>query len=98
MPYRSNLLTVLSRQIVSWQLPDEVLVEVYLRLREALPQSPLQFLQREEQPFDGMVYRFSLVDPHNRIVVHYFAFHVLYGQDEETLYIVRGGYVKSSGV
>ncbi|MBI1913526.1 MAG: hypothetical protein HYS12_02040 [Planctomycetes bacterium] len=41
-----------------------------------------------------MVYRFSLVDPDNRFCEHLFQFAVRYGQDEETLWVVRGRHVR----
>jgi hypothetical protein len=45
-----------------------------------------------------MVYRFALIDPGNRLRQHFFSFQIFYGQDEETLLIVRGGYVCADGV
>jgi hypothetical protein len=98
MPYRARLLPGLARRIAHWALPDPVLVEVYLRLREVLPTSPAQHLLRSRRPVDGMVYRFSLIDPGNRLREHFFNFQVFYGQDEETLLIARGAYVCVDGV
>jgi hypothetical protein len=38
-----------------------------------------------------------MIEPRNRLCEHHFIFHIFYGQDEETLFLVRGGYVKNSG-
>jgi hypothetical protein len=39
MSHRVEIPPVMRRKIISWSLPDEVLVEVYLRLTEDLEQS-----------------------------------------------------------
>ncbi len=41
-----------------------------------------------------MTFAFTLVDPENRLCLHAFAFLVVYGQDEETLHVVRMEYAK----
>jgi hypothetical protein len=56
--------------INSWGLPDPVYVEVFLRLREELPDHPVARMWRADQPFDGMHYGFTLIDPQNRLCVH----------------------------
>jgi hypothetical protein len=89
MPYRVRTLPQVARQIQRWPMPDVVLVDVYLRL-DLLTSNPAERLSRETTPFDGMVYRFSLIDPTNELCVHTFLFHAVYGQDEETLWIVHG--------
>jgi hypothetical protein len=54
-------------------------------------------LRRERGPtFDGMVYRFAFADRFRRALRHHFAFHVLFGQDEATLFIARGHYEATS--
>jgi hypothetical protein len=98
MPYRVRVLPGLARRLAQWALPDAVLVEVYIRLREVLPAAPALHLLRSRRPGEGMVYRFSLIDPGNRLREHFFSFHVFYGQDEETLLIARGAYVCVDGV
>ncbi len=98
MPFQVRIVSSLARHISSWQLPDSVLVEVYLRLRDDLIRDPAHSLQRTQQLFDGMNYSFSLMDPENRLQEHFFTFQVLYGSDEETLYVVRGAYIRTSGI
>jgi hypothetical protein len=95
MPYLVRILPRAERHIASWKLPDEVLVEIYLRLQGKLPMSPSKLLRRKD---DGMIYKFSMVDPTNRFCEHFFEFPVLYGQDEETLLVNRGAYVKVVGI
>jgi hypothetical protein len=85
------------KRIRSWNLPDTILVEVHLRLREELAQSPTMHLVRRDRPFDGMVYAFSLVDPERRLCEHTFAFKVVYSQDEEYLIISNGAYLRRDG-
>jgi hypothetical protein len=40
-----------------------------------------------------MVYEFWVTDPQGRAQLHNFIFHVRYGDDEQTLWILRAGYV-----
>ena len=91
MPYRVELRPRVTRQIVSWGLSDSLFVEVHLRLQRNLTENPAFALLRTEQPFDGMTFRFSLIDPENRLRECLFVFHVLYSQDEERLIVVRAG-------
>jgi hypothetical protein len=46
MSHRVEIPPVIRRKIMSWSLPDEVLVEVYLRLTETLANNPASVLQR----------------------------------------------------
>jgi hypothetical protein len=94
--FRIRWATQANRQVNSWQLSDVLLVEVHLRLQQ-LEQDPARLLVRLRQPFDGMCYRFSLVDPENRLREHRFLFHVVYSQDEERLIVVRGAYQRRDG-
>lgn len=92
MSYRVHVRRTVQRRIVAWGLPDAVFVEVLLRLQERLGRNPPQELVRVRRPFDGMVYGFSMVDPTNRFREFTFLFHVLYGQDEESLQVVNCNY------
>jgi hypothetical protein len=96
--YKVQLTDRVRRQIASWNLPDAVLVEVYLRLRERLAENPTDQLIRTPDPFDGLVYAFEMVDPQNRLSVYRLFFHVIYGQDEETLYVLNGAMLYSFGL
>jgi hypothetical protein len=98
MGYRVEIPLRVQRVILGWQLPDPVLVEIHMRLREDLKDSPALSLERTRQPFDGMSYRFSMIDPDNRLCVHHFVFQVFYRQDEEQLTVARGGYARTVGV
>ena len=97
MAYRVQLSNLVNRQIASWQLSDTMLVEVQLRLRQDLRENPAQSLIRLQEPFDGMCYLFSMVDPENRLREHFFAFQVLYHSDEECIIVARGGYQRQDG-
>ena len=79
--------------VQSWHLPDNVLVELHLRVN-ALSDEPANQLIRLREPFDGMVFAFALIDPTNRLCEHLFAFKILYSQDEESLHVVRGQYLR----
>ncbi len=82
-------------EIRGWQLPDRVLEEVYLYLREVLPADLENNLHRESEPFDrsrGMTCSFSRRDHHVRDREHHFNFHIFFSQDEEALIIARGDY------
>jgi hypothetical protein len=85
------------RLLASWNLPDAVFVEVHLRLRERLCQYPTSELVRATEPFDGMVYAFEMIDPTNRVSVYRLFFHIIYGQDEQTLYVVHAILLHSFG-
>jgi hypothetical protein len=96
--YRVVLDPLVRRQLIGWGLPDGVLVDVHLRLTDDLSTHPALVLERRQAPFDGMQYRFEMIDPDNRLCVHAFAFHILYGQDEEALHVACGAYLRSFGV
>ena len=98
MPFRIQLLPLATRQIASWGLSPFVWTEVLLRLHQHLRENPASLLERTEEPFNGMSYRFQLIDPENRLCQHFFAFHVLYGVDETTLFVARGAYGKTVGI
>lgn len=89
MPFRIRYHPRLNRRIRSWQLPDPVFIEVYLRFHR-LENDPLSLLRRVDEPFDGMVYTFDVLDPENRLRRHIFCFAVVYSQDEESLIIENG--------
>ena len=98
MAYRVQLSTLVNRQIASWHLSDTMLVEVQLRLRQDLREDPARSLIRLREPFDGMCYLFSMIDPENRLREHLFAFQVLYHSDEERIVVARGGYQRRDGL
>lgn len=97
MSYRSEIEPSVRRKILSWRLTDYLLVEVNLRLFQSFRQNPLANLERVRVPFDGMVHRFALMDPDNRFCEHHFTFHIMYGQDEQSLAIIDGHYVRLFG-
>ena len=69
-----------------------------LRLRvELLSHNPAELLVRTKHPIDGMTYFVEFIDPENRLCVHTFSFHVIYSQDEETIYIARGTHLRRIG-
>lgn len=92
MSYRVKVRSSVHRRILKWGLSDIMLVEVLLRLREDLPANRPELLTRTLKPFDGMTYHFSVVDPENRLCRHTFWFHLVFGQDEETLLVVNAAY------
>jgi hypothetical protein len=100
VPYHVRLDTLVRRQIIGWKLSDSMLVEVNLRLREELSDSPTSRLQRDPSWFggEGMIYAFDLVDPVNRMLVHAFRFQVFYHPDEQTLLVTRGAHVSAEGM
>lgn len=101
MSYRVVIPTTVSRRMVAW-LPDFLLVEAHMRLREELAREPRNLLRRTTQrvgsPFDGLIYSFSLVDPQDRLVEHFLTFQVVYGQDEQTLVVTNFAYAKLAGI
>ncbi|HEX5270652.1 MAG TPA: hypothetical protein VFW33_09210 [Gemmataceae bacterium] len=80
-----------ARQLRAWNLPVGVQIDVRLAL-DRLAQNPGELLRRVTEPFDGMTYTFPVVDSDNRVYGYVFTFHVRYGADEETLWVVKGGY------
>jgi hypothetical protein len=98
MPFRVQIRPAIARKVAGWGLSDYVLVEVYLYLNELLPTDPTRFLRRVRRPFDGMVYEFSFIDPENRLRQHFFVFQIVYAQDEQTLIIANGAYLRSDGM
>jgi hypothetical protein len=96
MSFRVQLKPSANKKIISWQLPDPVLVDVHLRIQD-LGTNP-HWLVRVAAPFDGMVFPLMLIDPDNRFCEHAFFFHVRYAQDEECLLIVNAAYRKTVGI
>ncbi len=95
MAYKVRLSPRVVAQIKGWHLPDRILEEVYLYLRDVLPADPENNLIRESQPFSpskGMTCSLTRRDHHVRGREHYFGFHVFLSQDEEALWIERGVY------
>jgi hypothetical protein len=89
VPYRIRLTNRARGRLLSWNLPPAVLVDVRLRL-EFLGERPADRLRPADAPFRGMGYAFELIDPDNRLAVYRFVFHIMFGQDEETLHIING--------
>jgi len=95
MAYRVRLRPGVLGRVARWGLPDSVFVEVHLRLgSEHLGAKPSLLLETTDDPREGMVYRFGIVDPDNRFCEHLFEFAVRYDQDEETLWVVRGRHIR----
>jgi hypothetical protein len=80
-----------AKQLSGWHLPVVVLIDVRLAF-DRLAANPGELLRRVTEPFDGMTFTFPVVDRDNRVYGYVFTFHVRYGADEETLWVVRGGY------
>ena len=80
-----------AKQLRAWNLPVVVQIDVRLAF-DRLGENPSELLRRVTEPFDGMVYTFPVVDRGNRVYGYIFTFHVRYGADEQTLWVVRGGY------
>lgn len=100
MPYRVSIAPLAERKMQNYlQGNDTILIEAHLRLRGELAEGgPSVMERRRGDPFDGMVYQFSLIDPDNRLCQHVCVFHVVYSQDETTLRVVGFGYLRSFGV
>jgi hypothetical protein len=92
MSFNVRLRRSVRRRIARWNLAGDLLPEVYLRLTEDLSVNPANLLQRITHPFDGMAYIFPAVDHSNRVYGYVFTFHIRYGADEETLWVISGGY------
>jgi hypothetical protein len=98
--YTIRLDALVRRQMIRWNLPDSLLVDIHLRLNDELSLSPASVLQNDPNCFggDGMVYGFDLIDPNNRMLVHAFRFQVFYHADEQTLLVARGAHVAAEGL
>jgi hypothetical protein len=97
MSYRVIILDSVREAIASWQLSDFLLIEVYVRLRDDLGKNPLQHVRRITIPFEGMAYAIFLMDPANRFCEHVFIFHLVFGQDEETVLVTGARYLRQFG-
>ena len=100
MQYKVQLDALVRRQMTRWNLSDELLIDVHIRLQDELPRSPTTLLQQDPAWFDseGMVFGFDLIDPVNRMLVHAFRFQVFYHVDEQTLLVARGAHVAAEGL
>ena len=97
MSFRVQVAHSVRRKIASWRLPDFLMVEIHLRLSEDLARRGSEALERSSGPFDGMLYRFILIDPANRLTEHFCTFHVLFGQDEESFHVINFNYIRRTG-
>jgi hypothetical protein len=98
--YRVRITPRVIAQVQGWHLPDKILVEVYLYLREVLPADLEHNLSREGEPFDrsrGLTCSFTRRDHHVLGREHHFMFHVFFSQDEAALCIQRGAYDQENG-
>ena len=101
MPYKVRLQPLVVSQIQGWQLPDTILVEVNLFLREVLPADLEHNLNRESDPFDafrGMTCGCTRRDHHVQGREHHFIFHVFFSEDEQFLRIENGSYNRDDGM
>jgi len=96
MSFRVDIRPPARRGIASWGLSDSLIVDVYLRLNEALSDNPWRLLRPSEEAEGGMIFAFSIIDPENRFLVHSFFFQVYYAQDEVTIHVTRGQYKRFS--
>jgi hypothetical protein len=83
--YQVRVAPLVRRRLAKAGLPEEVFMEVHLRLTDVLPKDPLSLLVRVNWPFDGLVYTFSMVEPGNRFVEHRVTFHVFLNELHDTL-------------
>ncbi len=97
MPYRVRVEPRLTRTIPRLGVSDAVEGAVYMFLHQDLPRLAPGNLVRLTDPFDGMCCRFYLIDPQNRMMQHQFTFQVLFGMDEETLFVVNAAYLRGIG-
>ena len=98
MPYRVQVHTEMMGKIRELDLSDAVLVDVYIRLREELAAEPHTHLRRMSSPFDGLVYQLVVEDPERPRRVHFLFFHVLYGRDEQTLFVNDVKYIRTDNL
>lgn len=91
MSFQVRMRRNFQHQLRRWNLPAEVQIDVRLRL-DALEHNPADRLQRIDDPFEGMAYTFPVVDRSNRAYGYVFTFHIRYGADEQTIWVVSGGY------
>lgn len=91
MDFAVRLFPPVTRQISQWGLSEIMLVEVYLALREVLPQAPMQHLHRDVTG-SGCLFVFSRRDPAAPNFRSIFMFRVFFDEDEKHLNIVRGSY------
>src|SRR5262245_59175038 len=100
MEYRLELSPLAKQQIASWGLAttyDYLLVDINIRLRD-VAKRPTEFLVRDEDVYDGMVFSFEVIDPHNRLCRHLFVFHFMYSMDERSLIVSGAGYQREIGI
>jgi hypothetical protein len=93
--YKIRLDPLVRRQLLGWKLPDGVLVDIHIRLHDHLARSPISLLRDDSGWFDneGLVYGFEMIDPEDRMLVHYFRFQVFYHADEQSLLVTRGAHL-----
>src|SRR5947207_13460031 len=91
MEYSVRLHPRVLSQIAGWGLSTEMLVEVRMRLREELGQSPLYYLRRDPDGPGGR-YPIESRDPGDPDFQQIFMFRVFFDEDEKQLHVVHGSY------
>jgi hypothetical protein len=94
MEYTYRLHPRVMGQIAKWGLSDNLLVDVYLALREELPSHPSLYLIKDPDDSPGMLYPFDRVDPNSPRFKHCFVFRIFYDANETILHVVRGSYYR----
>jgi len=92
MAYKVRLSRRTVAEIRGWCLPDMVLEELYLYLREVLPADLEHNLSADSGGAGGMACELTRRDHHVAGREHLFRFRVFFTQDEEALLIERGDY------
>ena len=89
MEYEVIVPPAIEIEIASWQLPDELLSEMYRRLGEDLAYGHEDTCFRLPAPSPTYVYQFQLRDPILSQVIYTFTFHLTYGPQEYALYVLH---------
>jgi len=93
-PYRVIIPAANDAAMSAWDIPAEVRQIMESRLREQLAVDPIRHLIRAISPWGEPLnlFAFTVPDADNPDRTHMFQFHVLYGNDEESLIVADVGY------
>jgi len=92
--YRIIITEPVMMQIDGRSLPKSIPDELFRGLKERLAVDPATYIKRARSPWLQLLnlYSCSFDDPNSASIRHLFNFNVRYGDDEESIYLMQGGY------
>ncbi len=92
--YHVRIPEVIEKKMAAWDIPADIRSSMENCLRDSFAAHPSPTLRKCYAPWGDLLnlFTFILPDPNNSNQSHQFVFHLIYGQDEQSLVVVECGY------